>query len=91
MKTADDIFSSELDNRGINYSVKIERLYEIQIHSQTLTINLENIRRNYERDHDAIMLPIVLNADRNPAIKRASSIDTASDRSSEKHPLRGRK
>jgi hypothetical protein len=53
MKTADDIFRSELDNRGIAYSVTIEGLYEIQIHPQTITVSLENIRRNYERDSDA--------------------------------------
>ncbi|WP_373542266.1 hypothetical protein [Chamaesiphon sp.] len=53
MKTADNVFSSELDERGIAYSVTIEGLYEIQIHSQTVIVNLENIRRNYERDSDA--------------------------------------
>jgi hypothetical protein len=53
MKTADRIFSAELEKRGIAYIITIEGLYEIQIHSQTVIVNLENIRRNYERDSDA--------------------------------------
>ena len=53
MQTADDIFRSELDERGIGYSVTTERLYEVQIHDQTVTVSLENVPRNYDRDGDA--------------------------------------
>ena len=53
MQTADDIFRSELDKRDIGYSVTLGGLYEVQIHDQTLTVSLENIRRNYDRDSDA--------------------------------------
>ena len=53
MHTADDIFRSELDERGIGYSVTPEGLYEVQLHDQTVTVSLENIRRNYDRDSDA--------------------------------------
>lgn len=53
MQTADDIFRSELDDRGIEYSVATEGLYEVQIGGQTVTVSLDNIRRNYDRDGDA--------------------------------------
>ncbi|WP_145428241.1 hypothetical protein [Symmachiella dynata] len=53
MRTADEIYCSELDKRGIGYSVTPEGLYEIQIDDQTVTVSLENIRRNYDRDGDA--------------------------------------
>lgn len=52
MHTADTIFRSELDKRGIAYSVTPEGLYELQINDQSVTINLENIRRNHDRDGD---------------------------------------
>jgi hypothetical protein len=53
MRTADEIFCSELDKRGIGYSVTPEGLYEVQIDDQTITVSFENIRRNYDRDGDA--------------------------------------
>lgn len=53
MQTSDEIFCSELDKRGIGYSVTPEGLYKVQIDDQTVTISLENIRRNYDRDGDA--------------------------------------
>jgi uncharacterized protein YtpQ (UPF0354 family) len=53
MQTADDIFCSKLDERGIEYAVSQEGLYEVQLDDQTVTVSLDNLRRNYDRDGDA--------------------------------------
>jgi uncharacterized protein YtpQ (UPF0354 family) len=52
MHTADQIFRSELDKRGIRHSETPEGLYEVRINDQSVTVSLENIRRNYDRDGD---------------------------------------
>lgn len=53
MRVADDIFRSELERRGIAYSITPTGLYEVQVDDQTAMVSLENIRRNYDRDGDA--------------------------------------
>jgi hypothetical protein len=52
MSTADSIFTSELSKRGISYTRTPEGLYAVEAHDQTLTISLENVRRNFDRDGD---------------------------------------
>jgi uncharacterized protein YtpQ (UPF0354 family) len=52
MLTVDQIFCSELDKRGLKYSVMPEGVYEFRINEQMVTVSLENIRRNYDRDGD---------------------------------------
>ena len=52
MQTADEIFSSELDKRRIKYSVTSDGLYEIEVDEQSMTVSLENVRRNYRRDRN---------------------------------------
>ena len=51
--TADELFQLELANRNLSFAVTDDGLYKIQIGDVTATVNLENIRRNYERDNDA--------------------------------------
>jgi hypothetical protein len=51
--TADKLFQIELANRELPFTVTDDGLYRIQIGDVTATVNLENIRRNYERDNDA--------------------------------------
>jgi hypothetical protein len=51
--TADKIFQMELANRDLPYEVTEDGLYRIQIGEVAATVNLENVRRNYERDKDA--------------------------------------
>ena len=46
------MFRSELNERGIDYSTTAEDLYAIRLDDQTVTVSLENIRRDYERDGD---------------------------------------
>jgi hypothetical protein len=52
MATADELFRGELDRRGIEYSLTSDGDYAILIDGTNLTISLENIRRDYERDGD---------------------------------------
>lgn len=51
--SADDLFQLELANRKLSFVLTDDELYRIQIGDITATVNLENIRRNYERDNDA--------------------------------------
>ncbi|MFO0921323.1 MAG: hypothetical protein U0905_02410 [Pirellulales bacterium] len=51
--TADKLFQLELENRELPFTVTDEGLYRVQIGDVTVTVNLENIRRNYARDNDA--------------------------------------
>lgn len=51
--TAHELFELELAQRNLAFVVTDDGLYEIQIDDVTATVNLENIRRNYERDNDA--------------------------------------
>ena len=51
--TADELFQLELAYRNLAFTMTDDGLYEIQIGDVTATVNLENIRRNYERDNDA--------------------------------------
>lgn len=51
--TADELFQIELANRNLSFTLTVDGLYEIKIGEVTATVNLENIRRNYERDNDA--------------------------------------
>jgi hypothetical protein len=50
--TADDLFQVELENRGLPFEVTEEGLYSIQIGEVEVTVNLENVRRDYARDGD---------------------------------------
>lgn len=51
--TADELFQIELANRNLSFTLTDEGLYRIQVGDVTATVNLENVRRNYERDNDA--------------------------------------
>ncbi len=53
MSTADEIFRSELEKRRIEYSSTQDGRYEVRLDDHTVTISLENLRRNYDRDGDA--------------------------------------
>ena len=50
--TADELFQAELAERGLEYTLTDEGLYQIVFGDVNATINLDNIRRNYERDKD---------------------------------------
>ncbi|MDB5336422.1 MAG: hypothetical protein JWN70_2041 [Planctomycetaceae bacterium] len=49
---ADELFEAELDARGFDYEVVEDGLYEIVAGEITLTVSLENMRRDYARDND---------------------------------------
>lgn len=51
--TADELFQLELANRNLPFTVTDDERYRIRIGDVMATVNLENIRRNYERDNDA--------------------------------------
>ncbi len=51
--TADKLFQLELANRELPFTVTDDGLYRIRFGDVTATVNLENIRRNYERDNEA--------------------------------------
>lgn len=51
--TADELFQLALVNRNMLFTVTDDGLYKVQIGDISATVNLENIRRNYERDNDA--------------------------------------
>lgn len=51
--TADDLFQIELADRNLPFTMTDDGLYRIRIGDVTATVNLENVRRNYERDNDA--------------------------------------
>lgn len=56
MRSVDAIFREELNRRGVQYVVTAEGLYELQNSgggNNKVTVSLENIRRDYERDGDA--------------------------------------
>lgn len=50
--TADELFQAELDQRGLQYELQSDGLYKVTVGDLTATVNLDNIRRNYERDND---------------------------------------
>lgn len=50
--TVDEIFESALERRGIEYSINEEGLYVVEFGELSAAISLDNIRRDYERDHD---------------------------------------
>lgn len=50
---ADELFQAALDRRSLTYTINDEGLYLVQIGDVSATINLDNVRRNYERDNDA--------------------------------------
>jgi len=52
MHTADELFRTELKKRGITFATTAEGLYEVKVGEQTVTVSLENVRRDYERDGD---------------------------------------
>jgi uncharacterized protein YtpQ (UPF0354 family) len=56
MPTADELFRAELDRRGIAYSLTAEGTYAIDLGGTSLDTSLENIRRDYERDGDALAI-----------------------------------
>lgn len=49
---ADALFQAELDQRGLEYTINGDGLYEITLGDVVATVNLDNVRRNYERDKD---------------------------------------
>ncbi|MEM7478179.1 MAG: hypothetical protein AAF483_24595 [Planctomycetota bacterium] len=53
---ADEVFVSELVRMGLQFTVNEDGLYEIAIGEINATVNLENVRRNYERDNDPEMI-----------------------------------
>ena len=50
---ADELFQAALDRRSLTYTINDEGLYLVQIRDIAATINLDNVRRDYERDDDA--------------------------------------
>ena len=50
--TADELFQAELAQRGLQYAINEDGLYEIAIGDVNATVNLDNVRRNYDRDKD---------------------------------------
>lgn len=52
MPTADELFQAELAQRGLEYTVDDDGHYHIAIGDVKKTANLDNVRRNYERDKD---------------------------------------
>jgi uncharacterized protein YtpQ (UPF0354 family) len=52
METADRIFELELKKRGIVASRTADGLYELQIDDRTISVSLDNVRRNYHRDRN---------------------------------------
>ena len=46
------IFEEELAKRGLTFEREGQDLYHLKVHGAALTINLENARRNAERDGD---------------------------------------
>jgi hypothetical protein len=54
--TADQIFETELTKRAIKWSKLPDGLYELKIDDRTVSVSLENIRRNFNRDHDRSMV-----------------------------------
>jgi hypothetical protein len=51
--TADQLFQAALDRRSLTYTINEDGLYLIQVGDISARINLDNVRRNYERDNDA--------------------------------------
>jgi uncharacterized protein YtpQ (UPF0354 family) len=56
VKTAEEIFESELKRRGIAATKTDDGQYELQLGDRRLTANLENVRRNYLRDGDPAVI-----------------------------------
>ena len=52
MTTADEIFRSELQQRGIKYTEAADGRYVVQINELDVSASLDNVRRNYDRDGD---------------------------------------
>lgn len=50
--TADELFEAELAQRGLQYTIHEDGLYEVAIGDVNATVNLDNVQRNYERDKD---------------------------------------
>lgn len=50
--TADQLFQDELAQRGLQYTINNDGLYEIGIGDVDAVVNLDNVRRNYDRDKD---------------------------------------
>ncbi|HBE69559.1 MAG TPA: hypothetical protein DDW52_15545 [Planctomycetaceae bacterium] len=51
--SADELFKAALKRRSLDYTLDGDGLYIVQIGDVSATINLDNVRRNYERDNDA--------------------------------------
>jgi len=51
--TADELFRAALDRRSLAYTIDEDGLYVVKIGDISATINLDNVRRNYDRDNDA--------------------------------------
>lgn len=53
MKSAKVIFESELNKRKVKYKgPDSEGLYKVDVDGVDITVNLENVSRNFERDND---------------------------------------
>jgi hypothetical protein len=48
----DGAFEAELEQLGVRFVRQAEGTYEIEAHGQSLTVSLDNLRRNYAREHD---------------------------------------
>ncbi len=49
----ESLFEAALERRSVAYKVAGGSLYEVQVGETSLTVSLDNVRRNYERDGDA--------------------------------------
>ncbi|MDX1930793.1 MAG: hypothetical protein SFV81_29990 [Pirellulaceae bacterium] len=52
-RNADELFQLELAKRNLSFTIADDGRYNIQIGDVNAVFSLENVRRNYERDHDA--------------------------------------
>lgn len=52
-QSADVLFQRELAKRKLTFTIDNDGLYRIHIGEIAATVNLENVRRNYQRDNDA--------------------------------------
>lgn len=54
MKSAKTLFEAELNKRKVKYSgPDSEGLYKVDVEGNEITVNLENISKNYKRDNDS--------------------------------------
>lgn len=51
------LFEQELRRRKLSFQRTADGLYALEVNGGELTVNLENVARDFERDHDAEVIP----------------------------------